>query len=149
MHNSVMYEIDEERRLFAWGYHGVPVLMLHKENGRKMVHLNPEEDPEQLNFTLEFLDRFIQPEDGFGTVYNLIREIFFDDVSVWVAYRTSLIRIPFSKDLPVHIYHFTTLDGTSLIYHDLFKTGEELFFVRHHAERVYRLPLHTLQANDL
>jgi hypothetical protein len=144
MHNSVMYEIDKEKDYFAWSYHGVPLLMLNINDDKRIINLKPDEDPEKLNFTLEPVDLIVQPEAGSGTVYNLVREIFFDDESVWVAYRSTLIQLPFSQESPAYIYHFTDFNDTPLIYHDLFKTGDGIFFVRHHSENIYHLKLSRL-----
>jgi hypothetical protein len=139
MHNSVMYEYDNEKDIFAFGYHGVPLIMVKKQRERFMLNLDTQADPDELNFNLLPSEQAPTPGAPNSSVYNLIREIYFDDDSIWVGYRSSLIKIPFSKQSEIKIFNFKTPDGEDLIYHDIFKTDSHLFFVTHHTDRIFRI----------
>lgn len=141
MHNSVMYEYDETRELFVYGYHGVPLIMVNKGEEKFMVHLEPEADPDELNFNIIPSELPPIPGEPGSSVYNLIREIYFDDDSMWIGYRASLIKIPFSNHSEINIYNFRNPDGDDLFYHDLFKTDSHLFFVTHHSDKIYRISI--------
>ncbi len=141
MHNSVMYEYDEIRELFAYGYHGVPLIMVNKGEEKFMIHLQPEAEPDELNFNLIPSEQAPVPGEPGSSVYNLIREIYFDDDSIWIGYRASLMKIPFSNQSDIKIFNFRNLDGDDVIYHDVFKTESHLFFVTHHSDTIYRISI--------
>lgn len=144
MHNIVKYDHskDPDTPYFIYAYHGLPIVMAYIKGKAIMINLEPEIQSEDLNTSLTLL-----PLEQQVTVFSMIHTLFYHNDSIWIAYKTNLIKIPFDKEKPVSIITFVDIKGEKITLHPSQKVGDFFTVVNNRESKIYRKSLEELESD--
>lgn len=143
MHNVVKYDYskDSDSPYLIYAYHGLPIVMAYINDKAIMINLEPEIQSEDLTTSLTPL-----PLEQQVTVFSMIHSLFFHNDSIWIAYKTNLIKIPIDKEKPISIITFIDINGEKITLHPSQKVGDFFTIVNNRKSKIYKKSLEEIES---
>lgn len=138
MHNNIAYDIifGEGKLIFLYAYQGIPIIMAKIGENQIMINLEPNSDLESLNTPLE-----LRPLNEQITVSVLIREVFFKEDTIWVAYKSNLYEIPLDMNTEIIIHTFLDPEGKQVMYQSLIEADSNIFLANYRNAKIHKTSL--------
>lgn len=136
MHNNITYDIVPSKNIFLYAYQGTPIIFMDIDGKKIMINLEPDSELDELNTTFE-----LRPANEATTVSVLIREIFYKDDIIWVAYKSNLYEIPIDRSSKIFKHTLVDDNGEQVFYQPVFNTRSDIFFVNYNKAQIYKFPI--------
>ncbi len=136
MHNNITYDIVPSKDILLYAYQGTPIIFANIGGKKFMINLEPDSELDELNTTFD-----LRPANEATTVSVLIREIFYKDNSIWVAYKLNLYEIPLDLSSAIIKHRLVDQKREQIFYQPVFNTGSDIFFVNYNKAQIYKLPI--------
>jgi hypothetical protein len=143
MHNNVTYDIIPTGDTFIYAYQGLPVIFGDIEGEKVMINLEPDSELDELNTTFD-----LRPVSEATTVSVLIREIFYKDNIIWVAYKSNLYEIPLDRGSQIIKHTFVDNKREQVFYQPVFNTSSDIFLVNYNKAQIYKFLISKPKPNN-
>jgi len=136
MHNNITYDILPSKNILLYAYQGTPIIFLDIDGKKKMINLEPDSELDELNTTFD-----LRPVNEATTVSVLIREVFYKDDIIWVAYKSNLYEIPLDRSSEIIKHTLVDNKKEQVFYQPVFNTRSDIFFVNYNKAQIHRFPI--------
>lgn len=130
--NNTVYRFTADQKDLIYSYQGLPLVFQNSQGSNTVINLDGSKSTE------EHLLRYSElPENEFNGVRMLVKGIAALNSGSYVGYQNGLVFLPQDKSSSVINYDLI-FDNESIIYHFLFQTKNNLFFVDGYNNRIYQ-----------
>lgn len=136
MHNNITYDIVPSKNILLYAYQGTPIIFGNIDGRKIMINLEPESELDELNTTFD-----LRPINEATTVSVLIREIFYKDDMIWVAYKSNLYEIPLDRSSEIIKHTLVDHKREQVYYQPVFNTKSDIFLVNYNKAQIYKFPI--------